>query len=120
MRRRLVASLLLCLCTQPAYAQVAHPLGVTAEHVALRSGSEAIAARRTLSAGGRGSIWPWVGVGVLGGAAIGGTVVVVQVAKTDDPFMPGVAVGAGVVVGALLGGAIGALLYVITHSTVLP
>lgn len=64
----------------------------------------------------RGSVWPWIGVGVLGGALVGGGVAAAQVARTDDAFFPGLAVGAGVVAGALAGGLIGALIYVVTHQ----
>lgn len=133
MRRCSAALFLLCASSDPVYAQIAQPVGVTVQrvgvtvrHAALRSGPNAILDRRTmsevsdLSDGNRSSIWPWIGIGVLGGAVVGGAVVIAEVARTDDPFMPGVAVGYGVVGGALIGGAIGALLYVVTRSAVTP
>lgn len=119
MHRRLAALLLLCAFGRPLYAQVAQPRGVTVQRVAVRSSAESIVARRTssdVSDGGGSSVWPWIGIGVVGGGVIGGGLMAVQVAHTDDAMMPGLAVGAGAVAGALLGGVIGALLYVVTRS----
>lgn len=119
MHRRLIASLVLWMCADPASAQVARPLGVTVQRAMVRSDASSVDARRrspSVPQASRGSVWPWIGVGVLGGALVGGGMAAAQVARTDDAFMPGLAVGAGVVAGALAGGLVGALIYVVTHQ----
>lgn len=61
------------------------------------------------------SVWKWVAIGGLGGAAIGGAIAAVHVARTDDAFFPDVFVGAGVAVGGIGGGLLGAIAHAVAH-----
>lgn len=63
----------------------------------------------------RPSAWKWIAIGALGGAAVGGTLAAAHVARTDDAFFPGLAVGAGVVIGGIGGGLLGAIAHAITY-----
>lgn len=119
MHRRLIASLVWVVSAHPASAQVAQPLGVSVQRAMVRSAAGSAPARRSsldLPQAERGSVWPWVGVGVLGGALVGAGVAAAQVARTDDAFFPDLAVGAGVVAGALAGGLLAAIVYAIIHQ----
>jgi hypothetical protein len=49
---------------------------------------------------------------------VGGEVILAaQVAHTDDPFFAGSAIGLGIVLGGLGGGAIGAIAFGVTHAS---
>jgi hypothetical protein len=63
----------------------------------------------------RGSVWPWLGVGALGGAVAGGVWGAWVFAHTDDAFFPQYAIGAGAVIGAAAGAVVGVLLYAVTR-----
>jgi hypothetical protein len=110
--------LLLSVLGHPVHAQVAHPRGVTMKAVAPVSDYREMGVRRTLAdvpERSRGSVWPWLGVGAMGGAVAGGIWGAWVFAHTEDAFFPQYAVGAGAVVGAVTGAVVGGLLYAITR-----
>jgi len=117
-RRLFASALLLCALAVPAHAQVAQPRGATVRHAAVVSYSSDTAPRQSMTvvpSKGRGSVWPWLGVGALGGAVAGGVWGAWVFAHTDDAFFPQYAIGGGAVIGAVTGAVFGGLLYAVTR-----
>jgi hypothetical protein len=112
-----------------AGAQRADPAGVTVSRVAANarvtparpSARVGITpSRSTVADSGdkrHGGIWTWVAVGALGGAVVGGAVLAAHVARTDDAFFAGPAIGFGIAVGTVGGGVIGAIAFGVTHAS---
>ena len=74
--------------------------------------------RRQLSAAGddSGDIWIWTAIGAATGAVAGGILAAVDLSHEDDVFFPQIAIVTGVGLGALVGGVIGALSYMVVHD----
>ena len=62
------------------------------------------------------SMGHWIGFGMLGGMVVGGTIAVVDVARTDHSFTAPGTVFSGVLLGGVGGGVLGAIAYVATHG----
>jgi hypothetical protein len=118
MRLRLCIFIVCCAFAVPAHAQLVQPSGATRQALAPISEYREIGRRRTLAAvpeRSRGNVWPWLGVGALGGAVAGGVWGAWVFAHTDDAFFPQYAIGGGAVVGAVTGAVVGGLLYAVTR-----
>ena len=119
MRHLYALTTVLALVTGPSVvaAQQVQPAGV----VARRTESTKAAPVRTefphaiFVDSTQGHPWRWVGTGTLLGAAAGGVVAAVSVSRTDDAFFGGPAIAATTVAGALVGGLLGGLFYLISH-----
>jgi len=107
--------------TLPADAQISHQVAVTAERweeartLRLRLEDEPMALVRAAKSSKARHVWLWVAGGAVVGAATGLIWAGTQIAKSDDPMMiePALALVGGI--GAVAGGALGAIAWVIAH-----
>lgn len=116
--RSLVAAVLVATCTSSLPAQVAQPAGVTTRMlvVAPDAGNSALP-RSTVAEPPltRESVWPWVGVGALAGALVGGVAMAMEYQPGNSYISSPLFVGVGVAGGALVGAVTGAVLHAIVR-----
>ena len=98
-------------------AQRAEVLGISPRSSAALTNhlTVALGAHRTVS-DGQSSLGTWVVVGALVGAVAGGIWAGIEISKSDDPMMANAAFAVVTGAGAVVGGLVGALAYLGSHS----
>ncbi len=116
--RALMAAVFIVTCSTSIHAQIAQPAGVTTRMLALAPDTDDSAPSRSPVAEPpvtRESVWPWVGVGALAGAIVGGVAMAMEVQPGNSYISSELFVGVGVVGGALVGAVTGAILHAIVR-----
>jgi hypothetical protein len=118
-----VATIILAIAVagigHPAAAQRIVPAGVHAHSTPVAFTPQLVAPTPILigrsSDTTRGHPWQWIGIGAVVGGASAGIAGAVTESHSDDAFFAGPAIAIVAIAGALVGGLLGGVAYLVTH-----